>query len=275
MMARPGQPRTSAGTPSRRWLWIAALLGAVWALFWQAPASWLAQGVWRASAQRLMLAQAQGTWRDGAALLVLEGGPGSRGATMLPGMLRWRIDLGGLWRGAPALRLDWPAVSPEPLLVQFHLGWARWTAALRPGGAGAWQGALPLTLLDGLGTPWNTVALRGQARFTLDAVHLESAAGRMRFAGHLRVDLPDVASRLSALAPIGSYVLTVVGQGADARVTLHSDKGPLLLQGQGEWNGQSLRFSGTARAAPGSEAALGNLLPIFGQREGDHVRIAI
>jgi general secretion pathway protein N len=97
----------------------------------------------------------------------------------------------------------------------------------------------------------------------------------MRFAGRIRIDLADVASRLSALSPIGSYALSVTGQGADAQVTLRSDKGPLLLQGQGEWNGQSLRFSGTARAAPGSEAALGNLLSILGQRDGDHVRIAI
>ncbi len=267
--------RAGPGRTSRRWLWLAALLGAFWALLWQAPASWLAQGVWRATDHRLLLAQAQGTWRDGAALLVLEGGPGIRGATLLPGTVRWRIDLGGLWRGGLDLHLDWPGVSTQPLLARLQFGWSRWTATLQPDSGAAWQGALPLDLLDGLGTPWNTVALRGQARFAFDAVHLESAAGRMRFAGRIRIDLADVASRLSALSPIGSYALSVTGQGADAQVTLRSDKGPLLLQGQGEWNGQSLRFSGTARAAPGSEAALGNLLSILGQREGDHVRIAI
>lgn len=272
------RPTVSARLPGRRRLWLAALIGVLWALLWQAPASWLAQAVWRASAERVLLAQAQGTWRDGSALLVLEGGRGSRGATVLPGTLRWRIALGGLWRGRLTLRLDWPAVSAQPLLAQAHLGWSRWTAALRPEGGNAdspWQGVLPLTVLDGLGTPWNTVALRGQAQITLSGVHLESAAGRMRFAGRAQIALPDVASRLSPLSPIGSYALAVAGHGADAGVTLRSDKGPLLLQGEGVWNGQALRFSGTARAAPGSEAALVNLLPIFGQREGDHVRIAI
>ena len=59
---------------SRRWLWLAALLGVLWALLWQAPASWLSAAVWKASGQHVLLAQAQGTWRDGSALLVLEGG---------------------------------------------------------------------------------------------------------------------------------------------------------------------------------------------------------
>ncbi|MGE0073415.1 MAG: type II secretion system protein N [Thiomonas sp.] len=264
--------------PSRRWLWFAAALGASWALLWQAPASWLSAAVWAASGQHVLLAQAQGTWRDGSALLVLEGGAGSRGATVLPGTLRWTVRLGGLWRGRLLARVDWPAVSPQPLAVDVQLGWSQTAVSFRPAGAAAdaaWQGALPLSVLDGLGTPWNTVALRGQAQFTLRGVHLESVAGRLRLSGSAQIDLPDVASRLSVVAPIGSYTLTVTGRGAQAQVELRSDKGPLLLQGKGVWNGQALQFAGTGRAAPGSEAAMANLLSLLGRPEGDHVRIAL
>ncbi|MGC9235300.1 MAG: type II secretion system protein N [Thiomonas sp.] len=263
---------------SRRWLWLAAFLGVLWALVWQAPASWLSAAVWRVSGQRVLLAQAQGTWRDGSALLVLEGGAGSRGATVLPGTVRWTVGLANLWRGHLLTRIDWPAVSAQPLQIDTQLGLSQIRVALRPAGDGPdapWQGALPLTVLDGLGTPWNTVALRGQAEFTLRGLHLESVAGRMRLGGQLQVDLPDVASRLSVVAPIGSYTLTITGQGADAQVDLRSDKGPLLLQGKGVWNGQALQFLGTGRAAPGNEAAMANLLSLLGRPEGDHIRISI
>ncbi|MGC8507089.1 MAG: type II secretion system protein N [Thiomonas sp.] len=263
---------------SRRWLWLAAFLGVLWALVWQAPASWLSAAVWRVSGQRVLLAQAQGTWRDGSALLVLEGGAGSRGATVLPGTVRWTVGLANLWRGHLLTRIDWPAVSAQPLQIDTQLGLSQIRVALRPAGDGPdapWQGALPLTVLDGLGTPWNTVALRGQAQFTLRGLHLESVAGRMRLGGQLQVDLPDVASRLSVVAPIGSYTLTITGQGADAQVDLRSDKGPLLLQGKGVWNGQALQFLGTGRAAPGNEAAMANLLSLLGRPEGDHIRISI
>lgn len=263
---------------SRRWLWLAALLGGLWALLWEAPASWLSAAVWAASGQHVLLAQAQGTWRDGAALLVLEGGAGSRGSTVLPGTVHWTVSLGNVWRGRLMARIDWPAVSAQPLQVSSQFGWSQIGVALRPAGAGPdapWQAALPLSVLDGLGTPWNTVALRGQAQFTVRGLHLESVAGRMRLGGEVRIDLPDVASRLSVVAPVGSYMLTITGQGADAQVDLRSDKGPLLLQGKGVWNGQALQFLGTGRAAPGSEAAMANLLSLLGRREGDHMRISI
>ncbi|WP_079417140.1 type II secretion system protein N [Thiomonas intermedia] len=263
---------------NRRWLWLAAFLGVLWGLLWQAPASWLSAAVWRASGQRVLLAQAQGTWHNGSALLVLEGGAGSRGATVLPGMLHWTVRLGSLWRGALQAQIDWPTVSPQALQVDARFGLSQSTLALRPAGGGpdeAWQGALPLSVLEGLGTPWNTVALQGQAQFTLRGLHLESVAGRMRLGGQVQIDLPDVASRLSVVAPIGSYTLNIVGQGADAQVALRSDKGPLLLEGKGVWNGQALQFLGTGRATPGNEAAMANLLSLLGRRDGDHVQIAL
>jgi general secretion pathway protein N len=44
--------------------------------------------------------------------------------------------------------------------------------------------------------------------------------------------------------------------------------GSLRLSGTGRWNGQAMRFSGEASAAPGREDALSNLLNIIGRRDG-------
>lgn len=266
-------PRPPAGP--RRWLGLAALLGLLSALVWQAPASWLADAVWRVSQHRVLLAQAQGTWHDGRALLVLAGGRGSREATLLPGLLHWRIRLGQIWRGRATVEIDWPAVAPQPLRVQAQWGPSGWQARFGSRGSSDWNAALPLALLDGLGTPWNTLALRGTAQLQLRALTLQVAAGRLRIDGDVVVRLPDVSSRLSTLSPLGSYELRIAGRGAEADIRLHSSSGPLLLDGRGQWTGQTLHFAGTARAAPGSEAALATLLPILGQREGDQIRIAL
>lgn len=272
--AQPAVRKPGRAAP-RRGLWVAALVGALWALVWLAPASWLAGAVWQTTGQRVLLAQAQGTWHDGTALFTLSGGPDSRGATVLPGQMHWRVSLADLWRGNVRVQLDWPAVSPQPLVAQIGLGWAKWQVNLRPASGSVWAGAVPLALLDGLGTPWNTLALRGTGEVRLEGVRIASSAGRMRIDGTIKATLPDVSSRLSTLSPLGSYTVDIFGRGADAQVSVTSPSGPLLLQGRGSWNGQALRFSGTARAAPGSEAALSTLLPLLGQRDGDQIRIAL
>ena len=67
---------------------------------------------------------------------------------------------------------------------------------------------------------------------------------------------------------MGSYRLTVNGGDAPT-LALTTLDGALLLNGSGQWVGQRLRFTGEAMAAPGREAALGNLLNIIGRRTGD------
>ena len=59
--------------------------------------------------------------------------------------------------------------------------------------------------------------------------------------------------------------------GGSAALNLATLQGPLLLSGQGQWGGASgaaLRFRGEARAEPGAESALNNLLNVIGRRQG-------
>ena len=109
----------------------------------------------------------------------------------------------------------------------------------------------------------------------LQDLSLRMAAGRLDLGGSLRAEAMDMSSRLSTLAPLGSYRVDVEGRGASASVRLSTLSGALILAGDGVWNGQRMQFSGTARAAPGREQSLATLLGLLGPRQGDHVRIGL
>jgi general secretion pathway protein N len=53
-----------------------------------------------------------------------------------------------------------------------------------------------------------------------------------------------------------------------AQVSLTTTEGALQIIGNGQWAASRLRFNGQASAAPGSEAALSNLLNLIGRRQG-------
>jgi general secretion pathway protein N len=89
--------------------------------------------------------------------------------------------------------------------------------------------------------------------------------------GLVELQAQGLSSRLSTLKPMGSYRVQLRGtpEGtATPELQLSTLQGPLQLQGQGQWIGSRLRFSGEARADEGAESALSNLLNIIGRRQG-------
>ena len=130
-------------------------------------------------------------------------------------------------------------------------------------------GQWPAAWLAGLGTPWNTLQLDGELRLVSHAgLSLETVQGRTRIDGGVTLDLADIASRISTLPVLGSYRLRVVGGADGAQLKLSTLDGALRLQGDGQWAGAAMRFTGDARAEPGFERALDNLLNIIGRRQG-------
>ena len=249
---------------------VAALLGIVCALLAAAPASWLGALLYAASGQRVQLAEARGNWHNGSALLVLRGGADAQGATLAPGRLDWHIALGQIWRGQLQLRLHDAALGAQALRLGAMVRPSSWSVRqLAP-----WQGQLPASLLQGLGTPWNTLALRGHLELTLHALVLAVADGRAQLRGNAQLDARDVQSRLSLVAPLGSYRVVLRGEGASATLQLTTLDGPLRLQGTGLWNGRQWRFDGRGSAAPSRAAELASLLGLLGEPAGNHVRIA-
>ena len=278
-MQRPRFARSARPAGSRRsWPWVlaGALLGALAAGLWQAPAHWLAHGLASATDQRLLLTDARGTLWTGSAVAVLGGGEGSRDASALPGRLHWSIGwTPGAWRQLE-LRLRHACCIDDTLRVQVEPGIGRLRLSLPPGrqAVGHW----PAGWLTGLGAPFNTLRLGGAARLWAEGLSVEAVQGRWRLAGRAELELLGLSSALSALDTLGSYRLVISGDGGGtdgARLTLDTLQGPLRMAGSGQWAGPKLRFRGQAQADAGSEAMLNNLLNLLGQRQGALALLAI
>lgn len=249
----------------------AALLGLLLATVLFAPARWLAMALDAGSGGRVQLANPRGTVWTGQADLLLTGGPGSRDQAALPQGVRWR--LAPTWTGGPALRLalHMPCCTPEGVTSRLRpvAGGFEWTLE-------AGQSRWPTAVLAGLGTPWNTLQLAGELRLDSPGLRVRWVQGRTQLAGSLRVDALGLSSRLSTLAPLGSYRLTLAApDGDNTQLTLDTLNGALVLTGEGQWVGGRLRFKGEAQASQDHEAALSNLLNIVGKRSGRRSLIAL
>lgn len=251
--------------PSRM-AWLGALLGLAMAVLLFAPSRWLAQAISSATAGQLQLVNTRGTVWRGQADVLLTGGEGSQTRASLPQGVRWRLSP-ALLDGLPAMALELtaPCCTPQPMAM---------TLKPRFGGAelrlAAARSHWPAHLLMGLGTPWNTLRMEGQLNLQTDGLSLRWAGGRGSLQGALALEAQDLASRLSTLRPLGSYRmdLRTDAEGRNTALSLRTLHGRLRLQGEGQWVGGRLRFSGVAEAAPDSEAALANLLNIIGRRQG-------
>ncbi|MDC8785456.1 type II secretion system protein N [Roseateles koreensis] len=253
-----------------RWAVAGGLTGGFMALIAFAPASWLARSLAKASGQHLLITDSRGSIWHGSGVLVLSGGEGSHDASQLPGRLSWSMGLQGA-----GLRLDARQDCCINGTVQLLLrpGWNRFDlSVVQPA---EWLARWPAGWLAGLGAPWNTLQLGGSMRLAAKDFRLSWAQGRMQQFGQLDIDLLNVSSRVSTLAPLGSYRLSVIAQTAQAShvdtslLQLSTLDGALILNGQGSVTQGKPRFTLEATAAPGREDALNNLLNIIGRRQGD------
>lgn len=280
-----------------RWPWALAgvVLGTTLALWRFAPAAWVASAVASASNGQVQLADARGTVWRGSAVMVLSGGSGSQNAAALPGRLLWRLH----WRGGEFELRAWQACClVDELRLRIVPGIGRTTLHLQPtttmvsGPSGVPTAPAatstapiahwPAQWLVGLGAPWNTLQLGGVVRLASPGLTVESAQGRLSFTGRAELQIEGLSSRLSTLDTLGDYRLAIDGQpqaGGSALLTLSTLRGPLQLSGSGQWGAgaaqgggssasSGLRFRGEARAAPGAEGALNNLLNVIGRRQG-------
>jgi general secretion pathway protein N len=257
--ARPRAPRSLTALAAS-----GALLGLLLGLCVFAPARWLAWAAAHSGA--LALESPRGTLWNGSAQLWLVGGAGSPDRAALPERVRWQLqpDWGGL-----RLSLSADCCLPQPL--QMRLGWSAGAPSLTVSDSVSdW----PAQTLVGLGTPWNTLQPAGRMVLQTRGLGLRWSQQRLHVTGSASLQLQDLSSALSTLQPMGSYQLNL-SAGPGAQLTLSTLRGDLLLSGNGSWTEQGLRFRGEARAAPGREDALANLLNIVGKREGARTLISL
>lgn len=249
-----------------RWAWrgafIGALVGALGALLYGWPARWLQPLLSQASGGHLRWVATRGTLWDGQTEWQLGGAPGARDQSSVPGVWAWRLRPS--WQSGPGWRLSIRASCCLDAPLEFQAHWQglrdwRWTS--RDG-----QLRLPLQILGGLGTPWNTLDLGGEMLLRSSGLHGDSAHPVL---GALTLVATGVSSRASTLQPLGSYQadLSWPAQGLPTMV-LRTLDGHLQLHGQGQIAQGRLRFRGQASASPDSQDALANLLNIIGRRQG-------
>lgn len=259
-----------------RWAEFGAVLGLVTAVVVWAPAAWLASAVSSATHQRLVLADARGTLWNGSARLILSPGPGSRDASELPQRLGWTMRPGWI-DGGPGLRLTLDqscCIKPAASLTA-SFGLDRLTVRLPDATPEQPWIRWPAGWLSGLGTPWNTLAPDGVIAISAQGFVFEGRGAAVNVSGVAQVELRDFSSRLAQVAPLGSYRMGLVGGGQTPQLILTTIQGPLQLSGQGSLGAKRAQFRGEATAAPGSEAALANLLNIIGRREGARSIISV
>ncbi|MEH0166895.1 type II secretion system protein N [Roseateles microcysteis] len=269
--------KTASSAPAqgqpRRWAIAGALVGALLALLLFAPASWMAGWLADASEGHLLLTDTRGSIWSGSGVLVLTGGRGSRDATALPGRIDWTLGFKGL---GLALRARQECCLNGELQMLVQPGWNRMSISLPNGKPGEWLARFPAAWLGGLGTPWNTLQLGGTVRLSAQDFKLERLQGRWLQSGRLELDLVNLSSRISTLAPLGSYKLSLSSeQPGISKLLLSTMDGALLLNGQGTLGSGKASFHAEATAAPGREAALNNLLNIIGRRQGARSVISI
>jgi len=242
---------------------LAALAGVLLVVLTQAPASVLARAVRSWSLGRVELVDPAGTVWDGAAEVVLSNGdPDTAVRTRLPGRMSWRIDAWHLLIGSLDLTLSNAAVLATPLAVRMDRA-ANATIDAN-------QLRLPAAILVGLGAPWNTIRPGGDIQVEWDTLHLQS--GEVR--GQLRAEWIGASSGLSPIVPFGHYRLRANGIFDGAALQLETVSGPMEMVGNGTIaGGMHLHFRGTARAQPGTDAAvatqLSGLISLLGRSEGD------
>lgn len=243
-----------------RLLWVfAAILSMVFTVLIFLPASWLALLVEKQTMGRISLGDAQGSFWRGSAFI--GGAPNGNAplTPLLPGRFTWRISP-SIILGQLDINLDNPTSLSQAIKLEGNLG--QWSVS----GSSL---IVPPERLEGLGAPLNTIGPSGQLRLSWNSLQFIRQGVKLDIIGAMRLEMNEMASRLSPIKPLGSYLLTMDWKGSTANITLTSIKGPMLLSGAGNLHDGHMQFSGRAMAEAGQEDRLANLLNLLGQRRRD------
>ena len=291
----------------RRLAIVGAALGLLVGIVASLPASLIADAVASATGDTFVLAEAEGTLWSGSAITVLTGGKDSHDASVLPSRLAWRLR--PRWNGL-SLHLTQDCCLAHGVDLRIRRSLDAWrvdvlgpdeidapVADAAPPRAGpnhadtaALAGATPLGQwpmgwLEGRGFPWNTIHPGGVLTLTTHNLSFALQGGHWRTLGSTQIEIRQASSRLTTLDTLGTYRVLIQpdpstqikpGDGATrALVWVSTLDGALQIDGRGLIGATGVRIRAEAHAAPGSEAALNNLLNLIGRRNGALSAISI
>ena len=225
-------------------------------LVWNYPVYAVSGKIEKASAGKLQVLNSSGSVWAGQMQLGISDGIR---VYAIPDAVRWKLQL----RQSD----NWLAIVVEhpKLLSPLNLG-VDGNGVVINGGATR----IPASWLGALGAPFNTIRPEGLLQLSWEKWH---SGGDMQ----MSLTWLGAQSALSSVRPLGEYVVNARGNPAtNIHVTLASNKGPLILEGSGQWtNGQRFVFTGYASAEERGKEALTGLLSQIGRLEGDKYRLGV
>ena len=213
-----------------------------------APASLLDALIQRISHERLSLANCQGTIWHGSATPILHTGKES---TIALHTLHWQVSAQALLLGKLKVKLGWDDTeSVAPMELTLSRNTIILNNLLLP---------LPAEVISELSPFLKPAQFSGS--LTIVSRQLSYTGNRLQ--GNATARWIQAGSAMSAVHPLGDYQIDIAAAQDKLRATLSTQKGALLLSGQGSWSPtQKFHFNGTARAT--DQAALSELLHHLG-----------
>jgi general secretion pathway protein N len=231
-----------------RTLYIAAAAYFLCLLLITAPASLLDMTINRLSHERLSLANSQGTIWHGSATPTLHTGKDSIIALHT---LHWNIRPQALILGQLKVDISWDDLeSRAPMQLTMTRQAVILTNVLLP---------LPAYVIGELSPYLKPAQFSGN--LTLESPLLTYTDNHLL--GNATARWNQAGSFMSAVHPLGDYQIDIRATRDSLRAALNTQRGALLLDGQGSWSpAQGFHFNGTARAA--AQAQLAELLHHLG-----------
>jgi general secretion pathway protein N len=218
------------------------------------PASVVAPRVAAATKGQAALTDVGGTVWSGSARVAIA----ARGAAFTLDEVRWEFLPSRLLAGRAAF-----AVKARLGTLRGEAEVARSPLAWRADGLRAQGDASAIPALLPLAAAWQPA---GEIALAADAVAWDGSAA----SGTASIEWRDAALALSPVRPLGTWRAEARAEGATAKVTLATVKGPLRLSGDGTLALPGrLAFSGEARGEPGRERDLEAVLALLGPRRPD------
>ena len=236
--------------------WWALALGAgllyALALVATAPATMLDAELQRASDGRLRLAEARGSLWSGTGQLEMRDARGRSGAAR---RITWRLRPGWLLLARIGYEIE---LDPAPRPFALTISWSHIEIDKA-------EINLPAAAL-GLGLPkLAPLELTGDMRLRISSLSI----GRDATRGSASLRWRAAGSALTPVSPLGDYEVRLEGEGAVARLTLLTLKGPLQLDGQGSWlSGRRPAFRATAQVPPELRQRLAPFLRLIAVERG-------
>ena len=218
------------------------------------PASAVAPRVAAATKGQATLTDVAGTVWNGSARVAIA----ARGAAFTLDEVRWEFLPSRLLAGRAAF-----AVKARLGTLRGEAEVARTPLAWRADGVRAQGDATALTALLPLAAAWQP---EGELALAADSITWDGAAA----SGTATLEWRDAVLALSPVRPLGSWRAEARAEGAGAKVTLATVKGPLRLSGEGTLAIPGrLAFTGEARSEAGRERDLEAVLALLGPRRPD------